>query len=418
MAEEDPNSILDTDLYKLTMHYAVWKTNPSLNVRYGFINRSSCTQKFTAEFFDRFKQKVKKLETRVLKREEKEWLSLNCSYLSSEYLDYLETFRFEPSKHLRLEFQLTDRSNGLGDLVISVEGHWKDTILYEVPLLSMISESYFETIDRDWSYEDQTKRAMSKANRLLECGCKFSEFGTRRRRSWKTQLMVVEAIRNAAQSSDLVSMISTSNVWMAYRFGLRPVGTIAHEYMMAEGALNGYKAVNIRAMSSWERSFPNHPELLIALCDTFSSKVFFKELIEDPERAKRWTGLRQDSGDPKEFVLLAKEAYKKIGVDLKTKLIVFSDGLDVETCVELKEFCRKQQVVCTFGIGTNLTNDFDKISNKGDAGKAVCKSKPLNIVIKLLEVNGNPCVKISDELSKATGPKETIEQIKKNFLTL
>lgn len=421
MTEEcDPNSILDTDLYKLTMHYAVWCLYPHLEVTYAFINRSKSNQPFSRSAYRTLCEKVRRLETRILSEQESDWLSSNCPYLPTRYLDALRSYRFKPDQHLRIRFNPLDdaqsiKSSGseldeLGDLEISISGLWTETILYEVPLLSMISEAYFETVDRGWSYQSQAEAAIAKATQLFRTGCRFSEFGTRRRRSWKTQFLVIEAIQRSIDPGSN-HQFTTSNVWMARRFGLRPMGTMAHEFIMAEGALNGYQGVNLRVMKNWETCFPDHPELWIALTDTFGTKPFFAELALDPDRASKWTGLRQDSGDPKTFGINAKRAWQSIGVDPRTKLIIFSDGLDVNTCCELHKFCESEGLKESYGIGTHFTNDFEKLSPEGCTLVKV-KSKPLNIVIKLLTVNDLPCVKLSDVVEKAIGPKEEIAKIR------
>ncbi|WAR63124.1 hypothetical protein PtB15_18B206 [Puccinia triticina] len=441
MTMEDPNSILDTDLYKLTMHYVVWSLYPDVRVTYGFVNRSKSTQPFTRSAYLNLCEKVDCFKTRILTDDEKEWLSSNCGFFPSTYLDYLKSYRFRPDEQLELQFHphqtpsSAETANGnpttngehvedgppaeeasdkeTGDLEISIKGLWSDTILYEVPLLSMISQAYFETVDREWSYESQTDRAKSKAEQLFSYGCKFSEFGTRRRRSWKTQCLVIEAINEfVANNPDY--RFTTSNVWMARRYNIKPVGTMAHELIMAEGALGGYDGVNMRVLNQWEKCFPHHPELWIALTDTFGTKPFFDELVKHPDLAKRWTGLRQDSGDPHAFALNALKAWESIGIDPKTKLVVFSDGLDVESCCQLHTFCESKGLAESYGIGTHLTNDFCKhdIEAEKECNEKKVQSKALNIVIKLFRANNRPCVKLSDVIEKAIGPPEEIEKIR------
>ncbi|MBW0486406.1 hypothetical protein O181_026121 [Austropuccinia psidii MF-1] len=415
MAEEqDPNSLLDTDLYKITMHYVVWSTYPNAEVNYGFINRSKSLQPFTRLAFEALNKKIQRFKTRILTAQEKEWLKSTCPYLSTDYLDYLERYRFMPDEHLKVRFLPTKPSahsiqdDEYGDLEISIKGLWVDTILYEVPLLSMISEAYFEIVDRDWTYDFQVERAMYKAGKLFEAGCTFSEFGTRRRRSWKAQLLVLTGLQKAAITP---RTFTTSNLWMARRFGIQPIGTIAHEFIMAEAALNGYEDVNMRTMTLWEASFIHTSKLWIALTDTFTTKSFFKELANHPTRAKRCKGFRQDSGDPKEFVKNAKNVWDTLGIDPLTKLIVFSDSLNTVTCLELHRFCQEQGVKEVYGIGTHFTNDF--YQSKPDSQVDNIPSKPLNIVIKLLAINDTPCIKLSDDEAKAIGPVDKINEVRR-----
>ncbi|KNF06069.1 hypothetical protein, variant [Puccinia striiformis f. sp. tritici PST-78] len=444
MEEQDPNSILDTDLYKLTMQYVVWSLYPDVSVSYGFFNRSKSTQSYTRSAYQNLCQKVQCLKTRILTDGEKDWLSSTCPFFPPNYLDYLKSYRFRPDEQLELKFHphnptskaeiISENGHPVknadqvetqeedpvdnediqekGDLEISIKGLWSDTILYEVPLLSMVSEAYFETVDRDWSYESQTEKAKSKAEELFSAGCKFSEFGTRRRRSWKTQYLVIEGI-NQMVAANPDYQFTTSNVWMARHYKIKPVGTMAHEFIMAEGALNGYEGVNMRALNQWEKCFPNNPELWIALTDTFGTEPFFHELVNNPDLAKKWTGLRQDSGDPKKFALDTLKAWETLGIDPKTKLVIFSDGLDVETCCQLRKFCESKGLAESYGIGTHFTNDFlkmDQVKEELDGQKS--RSKAMNIVIKLLSANDKPCVKLSDVIEKAIGPQEEIDRIR------
>ncbi|KAG0151893.1 hypothetical protein CROQUDRAFT_712557 [Cronartium quercuum f. sp. fusiforme G11] len=408
-----PNSVLDTDLYKLTMQCAVQAHYPEAQVSYIFINRAKDHQRLISlKCFELIKLSVSKLEKLALTSEERTWLEDKCPYFPKSYLDYLTAYRFKPVEHLVFRFVPQSEIEGMGELEITISGLWLDTILYEVPLLAIISAAYFETVDRDWTYDGQLEAATHKAIRLLDAGCKIVEFGTRRRRSIKAQRLVIEGLMTGAKKSRNGTFAGTSNVYFAMHYGLQPVGTIAHEFVMAEAAMGGYHGSNIRTLEIWERTFGQQASLLVALTDTFSTRTFFAELASDPERARRWTGLRQDSGDPKQFVIAAKKFWQKVGIEPKSKLIVFSDGLNVDRCLELRRFCEEEGVNESYGIGTHFTNDFKRISQNGEVAGV---SKALNIVIKLSTVNQIPCIKLSDDLSKTIGLPETVEMVKRCF---
>jgi len=202
----------------------------------------------------------------------------------------------------------------------------------------------------------------------------------------------------------------TSNVHFARLFGISPVGTIAHEWTMGIAALRGYEHANSIAMDLWEETYPTTltNTLHIALTDTFSSEVFFKEYVHDVARAQRWRGLRQDSGDPVKYTYRAKEVLDSMGINSREKTIIYSDGLDVPKCLELHKIAREVGFIPAFGIGTSFTNDFTKTSTHE-------KSKALNIVIKLSSVNHVPCVKISDEITKNTGDLDTVVSVKRRL---
>jgi len=172
--------------------------------------------------------------------------------------------------------------------------------------------------------------------------------------------------------------------------------------------MKGYENANSMALDLWEEVYPD--ALLIALTDTFSTTAFFKTFAADPDRAKRWTGLRQDSGDPYVFAPNAKKVYESMGIDSCDKVIVFSDGLDKDKALGLKKQCDEIGFKATFGIGTYLTNDFRTHSSGGKG-----KSKALNMVIKIASVNGAPCVKISDDLMKNTGDPAMVRRVKEIF---
>jgi len=266
-----------------------------------------------------------------------------------------------------------------------------------------------------------SETAYSKARALLGAGCVFSEFGTRRRRSFYIQDLVVETLIRASNDMPGKGMLSgTSNVHLAHKHCIKPVGTIAQyvsaankthsrsfprpsEWFMGVAALKGYENANAAALDMWEDVYPDG--LLFALTDTFTTESFFKDFAADPDRPRRWKGLRQDSGDPFAFAPRAREMYSALDIDHREKTIIFSDSLHLDKALQLKKQCDEIGFRSAFGIGTFLTNDFS-VSSGTD------KSKALNMVIKIASVDGHPCVKISDSPNKSTGDEATVRKIK------
>ncbi|KAF7316963.1 Nicotinate phosphoribosyltransferase [Mycena chlorophos] len=367
-----PRSILDTDLYKLTMQQAVLHHFPNKQATYKFTLRDKSAH-FTRGAFQIFQEAVSHFDRLALTDDEHEWLAKTCSYFTPEYLVYLRTFRFKPAEQVNAIFVPSAADSDVGHVEIDITGLWADTIFWEVPLMATLSEIYFLHVATDWSYAGQDELAYQKGKALLEADCAFSEFGTRRRRSYESQDTVIKGLVRATKEAQGKGKLSgTSNVYLAFKYNLTPVGTIAHEWFMGVAALKGYEDANSVAMDLWESVYPN--ALLIALTDTFSSDAFFKSYSSDKERALRWQGLRQDSGDPFVFGTRAKAVFESL---------------------------------VSFGIGTFFTNDFKTKSGQ--------PSKALNMVIKLASIDGKPCVKISDDLTKNTGDAETVLRVKQIY---
>ncbi|KAF8622569.1 hypothetical protein AX15_006917 [Amanita polypyramis BW_CC] len=401
-----PKSILDTDLYKMTMQQAVLHHFPQVNAKYRFTNRSRNTLS-SLQCVERFRAAVSSFSGLALTPAEKEWLKRTCPYLAPDYLSYLSAYRFKPDQVDVTFIPVTDE---LGSISIEVSGLWAETILWEVPLMACLSETYFQVVVTDWDYTGQEELAFQKAKTLLEAGCVFSEFGTRRRRSYIAQDVVMQGLIRAAEEASIPGAITTSNVHLAFKYNIKPIGTIAHEWTMGVAALKGYERANSTALALWEDVYSSGVTLT-ALTDTFSTERFFSELAREPDRMQRWHGIRQDSGDPLIFGPRAKEFYESLGIDPSEKTIVYSDALNIDKALRLKMQCDQlglKQVA--FGIGTFLTNDFRTVSS----GYTV-KDEALNIVIKLSSVNDIPCVKLSDDPTKNTGDKDTVEELKRIF---
>ncbi|KAJ1900732.1 nicotinate phosphoribosyltransferase [Kickxella alabastrina] len=391
--ENAPKSILDQDLYKFCMQQAVLEHYSDAHVEYGFINRDK-TATYNRASADWLQSRIADLSEITATPADLEYLRATCPYLSAEYLEYLSTYNFNPSAEVACSL---DESSG--SLCIRISGKWCQVILYEIPLLSLISEAYFKHVDTDWNYDGQLERITDKGRRLVEAGCKFAEFGTRRRRDFKTQDIVMSGLVGVA-SDGPGNLTGTSNVYLARKYCVAPVGTVGHEWTMGIAALEGtYENGNSLALNKWHETFKGH--LGIALTDTFGTKAFFANFGRD--LATKYDGVRHDSGDPFLFTDAVCAHYASLGIDLSTKVIVFSDGLSPEIAAAIKKYADKCGVKSAYGIGTNFTNDFVCASDPSRPSKAS------NIVIKLFKCNDSHCVKLSDVASKHTGDVHEVE---------
>lgn len=383
-------SILDNDFYKITMQNAVVKLFPSQTVKYEFINRGK--HSFAPGFAEALRSSVNAMAELHLTKDEKKFMARTCPYIDLPYLDFLEGYRYDPWE---VHIEQTE-----SELKVTVEGLWYRTILWEVPLLALISELHYEMnhLERD-SNEVIIDRTLDKAQQLNELGVTFAEFGTRRRHSYKVQDIVVNAL-NKKESS---TFIGTSNVHFAMKYGVKPIGTHAHEWFMFHAAEYGFKMANQIALEHWVDVYRG--DLGVALSDTFTTDVFFQQF--DKKFTKLFDGVRHDSGDPIEFAEKTIAHYKENGINPLYKYIIFSDGLNLEKVEEITRACQGK-IGISFGIGTNLTNDVGL--------------KPMNIVMKLIGVQAQnkewiPTVKLSDEKGKYTGDPKMIE-LAKEFLRI
>ena len=383
-------SLLDNDFYKFTMQCAVVRLFPAERVKYEFINRGN--HHFPAGFAETLRAAVDAMAELRLTREEKAYLQRTCPYLGLPYLDFLEGYRYDPS-----EVTITQTGD---DLSVIVEGQWYRTILWEVPLLSMISELHYEMnhLERD-SNEMIIENTLSKAHRLAALDVTFADFGTRRRHSYDVHELVVKTLYQTHDQN----FIGSSNVHLAMKYGFKPIGTHAHEWVMFHAAEFGFKMANQLALEHWVDVYRG--DLGVALSDTYTTDVFFQQF--DKKFAKLFDGVRHDSGDPLEFADKTIAHYRSQGINPLYKYIIFSDGLNLEKVEEITRYCRGK-IGISFGIGTNLTNDVGL--------------KPMNIVMKLIGVQANngdwiPTVKLSDERGKYTGDPKMIE-LAKEFLRI
>ncbi|MGX5689648.1 nicotinate phosphoribosyltransferase [Arcticibacter tournemirensis] len=378
-------SLLDNDFYKFTMQHGVIKLFPHAKAKYRFINRGK--HLFPEGFATALQNAVNSMANLRLTANEKQYLAATCPYLDPTYLDFLQGYRYNPDE-VKIEQQGTDLS-------VNVEGLWYRTILWEVPLMAMICELYYQLNHlQHISNEQITAINKEKIEKYGRLGVTIAEFGTRRRHSYAVHSLVVEALKEYGGNT----FVGTSNVHLAMKYNTRPIGTHAHEWFMFHAAKYGFKMANSLGLEHWTNVYRG--DLGIALSDTYTTDIFFEQF--DKKFSKLFDGVRHDSGDPVVFAEKTIAHYKSMGIDPMSKTIIFSDALNYDKVAHITEFCRGK-IGMSFGIGTNFTNDVGLT--------------PLNIVIKMTEAFPEnqpwiPVVKLSDERGKYTGDQKMIHLAK------
>lgn len=399
-------SLLDVDFYKFTMSQVFWLKHPKAHVTFRFTNRTK--DRFAIENMIPMHGIMDELDrVRDMRFSPGQIAFLRAQGVFREdYLAALETLRL-PKPDLR---------DVDGKYVIEATGDWWQATFWETIVLSIVNELYFRECVRAQSLACGTleadllerfrlegvRRFRDKLHRLeAHPGVKVIEFGTRRRFSAEWQDYVTTAFSSKWPCGLPEQILGTSNVHLAKRLGIRPIGTFAHEAPMVYAAMHDYDDDALRMshnlfLRDWWDTYGE--PLSIALTDTFGSDFFFRDMTAD--QAAKWKGLRHDSGDPFAFAVKAIRFYEERGIDPKTKFIVFSDGLDVLKIISLYEAFR-DRIGVSFGWGTNLTNDLGP--------------KALSLVMKAVAVDGYPTVKLSDNPAKATGPAETVARYQRVF---
>jgi nicotinate phosphoribosyltransferase len=299
----------DNDLYKFTTMNAVQKKFPNAEVRYGFINRGKTD--FPEGFADALRVEVNAMQTLQLSIEAETFLRKRCYYFDPVFIDLLKGFRFNPE-------EVTIKQTG-GKLEVEIEGLWYRTVLWEVPLMAIISELYFKLTSQ--TTDNFEPRAIAKAKAFVEIGAEYSEFGTRRRFSFEVQNRIIELLKE--HSGKFLN--GTSNVFLAMKHNLTLIGTHPHEWFMYHGAHFGYRMANAIALENWVDVYQG--SLGVALTDTYTSDNFFKNF--NTKFSKLFDGVRWDSGDPMLFTDKTLKHYADNRIDPKTKTIVYSDALDL-----------------------------------------------------------------------------------------
>lgn len=369
------------------------KNFPRTQVRYCFNDRNNTV--YPPGFAEELRHQIKMLESVVITDEEIAFMRRRCRYIPAWFYSYLKGFRYD-SSWVRVN-QDED-----GHLDIMFEGCWSSTILLEVKVLAIISELYYIMTgeDKSFDYDSYYAKSRHKAQRLIEAGCTFSDFGTRRRASFKAQDTAIRAMKECQQSlTGPGKFTGTSNVYFAMKYDLVPIGTMAHELICAIAGMYGPQMANYLAMKTWADTYRG--SLGTFLYDTYGWRIFSLNFSED--YANMFKGLRVDSGDNFRELDLITSKYRDLHIDPRTKQIVFSNGLDVDGAIEIQKYAQNK-CIPSFGIGTHFTNDFDGV-------------RPMNIVIKLVAVKiteswpfyCDTC-KLSEDPGKYSGNKAVVDR--------
>lgn len=381
-------SFLDTDLYKLTMQQAVFSKYPDTQVRYEFVVRSD---ESLEEDFSSIRNEINALSKLTLSDSDARKLQ-SLPFFSQAYIAALRDFRFSPEQDVKMS--IVPDKNGKKQLKISVVGSWFKTILYEVMVLAIVSEVRNRRLWGDVNLEIFRKNLFEKVEYLKSeikrrniTNFQLAEMGTRRRFSSVAQAYTVQYLSRAIPEH----FVGSSNVMLAFENNIKPIGTVAHEYFMGHQAFTNVKLSQKLALDVWDDVFRGR--LGVALTDTISSDAFLEDF--DFKFANSFSGVRHDSGCPFTWGDKFIAHYEKEGIDPMTKTLVFTDGLNFDKCLDLCEYFAGR-INVSFGIGTFLTADFGELVRE-------CGSvyKALSIVMKLVECNGQPVAKISDEPEKA-----------------
>lgn len=364
-------SLLDTDLYKLTMMQAVLHRFPAAEVVYRFHCRTPHAMR--AVSVQRVREEVADLCRLRFRSDELDYLR-SLRYIKSDFVDILRIFQLQED---HIDIREID-----GELDITIRGPWLHTILFEVPVLSIISELYAQTQCDAQTLVTGEARLQAKIDQVqaFDDGedFRFAEFGTRRRFSGQWQRRMFERLAAALPQQ----LVGTSNVLLAMQSGLPPIGTMAHEFLQACQAA-GPRLVDSQryALEAWVQEYRG--DLGIALSDVIGLDAFIRDF--DLYFCKLFDGVRQDSGDPFAWGERMLEHYRSMRIDARYKTFVFSDGLDMERAYALYQHF-KGRVGTSFGIGTHLSNDMG--------------FTPPSLVIKMTGCNGQAVAKISDEPGK------------------
>ncbi|MDR6887805.1 MULTISPECIES: nicotinate phosphoribosyltransferase [Variovorax] len=380
------HSLLDTDLYKFTMMQVVLHHFPGAQVEYRFKCRNPGVD--LAQFAGQIREEVRSLCSLQFRDAELAYLR-SMRFIKSDFVDFLGLFRLN-EKYISITPQPS------GELEIRIKGPWLHTILFEIPVLAIVNEVYFRNTQKKPDLDEGRRRLETKIGQLQDAGLadlKIADYGTRRRfsKDWHEEVLRTLTARLGAVTSPpaqarpaarLPQLAGTSNVLYAMKLGLIPLGTMAHEYLQAcQGLGPRLRDSQIFGFENWAREYRG--DLGIALSDVYGMSAFLRDF--DLYFCKLFDGARHDSGDPFQWGERMLAHYAANRVDPLTKTLIFSDSLTVPRTIELyQQFRGRCQLA--FGIGTNLTNDLGY--------------EPLQIVIKMINCNGQPVAKLSDTPSK------------------
>jgi nicotinate phosphoribosyltransferase len=372
----------DTDVYLLFMGQIIRKRFPKIKVEYDFIHRSN--EPFPENFGDDLQKLVNQMSSLTVSSQTVQYLHRQHPYLSLEFLEWWENnFHFDP-KQVRISQEGTQ-------LFIHISGLWSETIYWETPLLAVISGLYNVMMKREplqnWQEDFEQNIKFLRSEIVKDhLQLKVSEFGTRRRFGLQEHAAVLKILQTHLKEN----FVGTSNLHFAEVLHTRPIGTIAHQFIMAMSALYGVQNANLKTLRIWHEEYQNN--LQTALTDTFTHELFFKTVGDEFQSYKVF---RHDSGNPNEYILLLSEFLKKHQLKVSDYTILFSDALAIDQIIDLSLKCQEAGIQSAFGVGNSFTHFATGVP-------------ALDIVIKptafVLE-NGErvPVTKLANDIRKTSG---------------
>ncbi len=383
----------DNDLYTFSCQYYIMQQYPRAEVEYTFFDRNNTC--YPKGFDKLLQEQIDFMAGVQITDQEVDFMTKNLVWLPIWYFSFLRGYRFNPA-------EVAISQDEEGHLSIKISGKWFSTIMWEMPILSCISE-LVHTLNGDVDRYDlqlEHAKAIAKSNKIFEAGLTFGDMGTRRRFSFDHQGMVLKAMKQVYDSKQWPGVFTgTSNVWFAMRLGLKPLGTLSHQIISFEEIVSGVFECNYNVMKKFSDVYDGNNG--IYLYDCFGDNVFFKNLSK--RMAMMYSGLRVDSGIEEEQIEKIIEKYHQLGIDPASKQVVFSNGLDVDRCIEIHNYCAGR-VKDSYGVGTYITCDVNDAS-------------PSNIVVKLTRGRitesreWHDCVKLSCDNGKTLGNKEKCNYI-------
>lgn len=385
----------DNDLYTFTCQYYVLQTYPRAEVEYNFFDRNNTC--YPLGFDSLLREQMNHMKDVIITDEEIAFMQRKCYYLPKWYFTFLRGYRFNPD-------ELSINQDDEGHLNVIIRGKWHSAIMWEMPVLSVVSElAHRLNGDLDkYNKDSELERTREKGRKILLNGLVLSDMGTRRRFSFEHQDITIRELAKLYQEGGIIDengeflawtgkFIGTSNVYLAMKHNLTPVGTMSHQLVMFEETVSGVFECNYNVMKKFSDVYDGDNGVF--LYDAFGDKVFFNNLSK--RMAMMYKGLRVDSGVEEEQIEKIIAKYSSLGIDPVGKQVIFSNGLDVNRALEIHKYVNGR-LQDSYGVGTNITCD-------------ILGCSPMNIVVKLTRCRitesreWHDCVKLSCDKGKTLG---------------
>lgn len=380
------NHFTDNDLYTFTCMYYIIQTYPRAEVEYTFFDRNGTV--YPQGFDKLLQEQVNYMKNVVIQEDEIEFMLKKCYYLPKWFIDvFLRGFRFNTD-------EVSINQDLDGHLHVSVKGKWYSAIIWEMPILSCVSELFhiLNGDDKKYDLALETQKVRKKTVEIFANGLILGDMGTRRRFSFDHQKMVLTQMKDVYENGKFSGFFTgTSNVWFAKELNLNPLGTMSHQIISFEENVTSVFEVNHSVMEKWASVY--NGDLGLYLYDCFGDDVFFNNFSK--KNAMLFSGLRVDSGNEEEQIDKIVKKYTDLGINPQTKQVIFSNGLNIKRAIEIQKYA-SEKVKPSFGVGTFLTCDLTGIS-------------PMNIVVKLTKSRitesreWHDCVKLSCDKGKTLG---------------